>query len=388
MTSHQNNGLGSVLVLALGTFAVGTDAFIVAAFLPSMAEGLGVTPATAGQSVTVFALAYALLAPVIATFTAALPRRRLLITALLLLGLANIGSALAPTFGILIVTRIVAAAAAAAYTPNAGAVAAQLVKPELRARALAIVIGGLSVSTALGVPLGHVASTLLDWRASLALVGLVAFAALIGVALLMPRLAGAPHVSLGQRLQLLRQKRVLTVLPLTVLGMTACYVPFAFMLHILEALLIPGALVTAMLLGYGFGAVAGNYASGMLTDRAGSFAVLIAAYLLLTATFGALLSLSLVQVASHAALVGLLIFGWGAASWSQTPPQQMRLIAVAPEQAPVAIALNASAIYAGIGLGSAIGGATIGHGAPVALAAGLAIAVLALIYALLTRRWG
>ncbi|HTN97061.1 MAG TPA: MFS transporter [Nordella sp.] len=387
MTQQQTNGLSSVLVLALGTFAVGTDAFIVAAFLPSMAEGLGVTPAAAGQSVTVFALAYALLAPVIATFTAALPRRRLLITALLLLGLANIGSALAPSFGILIATRIVAAAAAATYTPNAGAVAAQLVKPELRARALAIVIGGLSVSTALGVPLGHVASTLLDWRASLALVGLVAFAALIGVALLMPRLAGAPQVSLGQRLQLLRRKNVLIVLPLTVLGMTACYVPFAFTLHILEALLIPAALVTAMLLCYGLGAVAGNYASGMMTDRAGPIAVLIAAYLLLTAIFAALLSLSLVQAASHGALVGLLIFGWGSASWSQTPPQQMRLIAAAPEQAPVAIALNSSAIYAGIALGSAIGGATIGHGASVTLAAGLGLAVVTLIYASITRRW-
>ncbi|MFZ5674772.1 MAG: MFS transporter, partial [Pseudomonadota bacterium] len=123
MTRSHDKGLGSVLILALGTFAVGTDAFIVAAFLPSMAAGLGVTTAMAGQSMTVFAVAYALLAPVIATFTATAPRRRLLIAALLLLGLANIGSALAPSFAILIVTRIVAAAAAAAYTPNAGAAA-------------------------------------------------------------------------------------------------------------------------------------------------------------------------------------------------------------------------------------------------------------------------
>lgn len=162
MNGPQNNGLGSVLVLALGTFAVGTDAFIVSAFLPEMARELGVTTAMAGQSVTIFALAYALLAPVIATLTATLPRRRLLMAALFFLGLANIGSALAPSLGVLIATRIAAAAAAATYTPNAGAVAAQLVGPEQRARALAIVIGGLSISTALGVPLGHVASTLFD----------------------------------------------------------------------------------------------------------------------------------------------------------------------------------------------------------------------------------
>ncbi len=386
MTQPQNNGLGSVLILALGTFAVGTDAFIVSAFLPSMAESLGVSTAMAGQSVTVFALAYALLAPIIATFTASLPRRRLLIAALFLLGLANIGSALAPSFAILIATRILAAAAAAAYTPNAGAAAAQLVGLEQRGRALAIVIGGLSASMALGVPLGHVASTLLDWRSALALVGLVAFAAMIGLAWRMPHLAGAMRVSLKGRLALLTEPRVMIVLPLTVLGMMASYVPYAFTLPILEALFIPAGAVTAMLLCYGFGAVAGNYASGMLTDRASPFVVLIGAYLLLTVSYGALLAMNLFETASHAVLIGLLVIGWGAASWSQTPPQQLRLIAAAPDQAPVVIALNSSAIYAGVGLGSAIGGVTIGHGAYATLAAGLVVAVLALAYAIVTRR--
>jgi predicted MFS family arabinose efflux permease len=107
-------GLNSTFILALGTFAVGTDAFIVSAFLPAMADGLSVTPAMAGQSVTVFALAYALLAPAIATLTSAVPRRKLLVWALIFLGLANIASALSPTLGTLIVTRIAAAAAAAA----------------------------------------------------------------------------------------------------------------------------------------------------------------------------------------------------------------------------------------------------------------------------------
>lgn len=386
MTQPQNNGLGSVLILALGTFAVGTDAFIVSAFLPSMAESLGVSTAMAGQSVTVFALAYALLAPIIATFTASLPRRRLLIAALFLLGLANIGSALAPSFALLIATRILAAAAAAAYTPNAGAAAAQLVGLDQRGRALAIVIGGLSASMALGVPLGHVASTLFDWRSALALVGLVAFAAMIGVAWRMPHLAGAVRVSLKGRLALLTEPRVMIVLPLTVLGMMASYVPYAFTLPVLEALFIPAGAVTAMLLCYGFGAVAGNYASGMLTDRASPFVVLIGAYLLLTVSYGALLAMSLFETTSHAILIGLLVIGWGAASWSQTPPQQLRLIAAAPDQAPVVIALNSSAIYAGVGLGSAIGGATIGHGAEVTLGAGLGLAVVALAYAGMTRR--
>lgn len=159
-------GLGVPLMLALGTFAVGTDAFIVAAFLPAMADGLAVTPAEAGHSVTAFALSYAILAPIIATLASALPRQALLAGALAVLAVANIGSALAPSLGILIATRVAAAAAAAAYSPNAVAAAGLLARPEAKARTLALVIGGLTVATAIGVPLGRIASVVIDWRAA------------------------------------------------------------------------------------------------------------------------------------------------------------------------------------------------------------------------------
>ncbi|WZB66322.1 MFS transporter [Achromobacter xylosoxidans] len=117
---QSKRSLGSTLVLALGTFAVGMDAFIVSAFLPEMAEDLSVSASMAGWSVTAFALAYALLAPIIATMTSTVARRRLLVSSLFLLGLANIASAACTTLGLLILTRIAAAASAAAYTPNAG----------------------------------------------------------------------------------------------------------------------------------------------------------------------------------------------------------------------------------------------------------------------------
>ena len=102
-------GLPSTIVLAFGTFAVGTDAFVVTGFLPEMARTLDVSPQAAGQSVTVFAVAYAVLSPILATLTARVPRRVLLVGALVVLGLANIGSALAPSYGVLVATRILAA---------------------------------------------------------------------------------------------------------------------------------------------------------------------------------------------------------------------------------------------------------------------------------------
>jgi len=120
----QTYGLMSVITLTLGTLAVGTDVFIVAGFLPAMAQSLNVSAANAGQSVTVFAVTFATLAPVLAAVTARIPRRGLLVGSLLILCLANLGTALSPVLPALLATRVLAAIGAAMYTPGATAVSA------------------------------------------------------------------------------------------------------------------------------------------------------------------------------------------------------------------------------------------------------------------------
>jgi predicted MFS family arabinose efflux permease len=381
--SEPAHGLNAVAVLALGTFVVGTDAFIVSAFLPAMAKGLAATTAMAGRSVTAFALAYAFLAPVISTLTATFKRRRLLVLALIFLGLANIGSALAPSLGILIATRIAAAAAAAAYTPNAGAVAAAMVRPEIRARALAVVIGGLTAATALGIPLGHIVSAALNWRAALVLVGVLSFLAAISVLSIMPNLPGGARTTIRKRLAVLRHRQVLVILPLTVIGMAACYIPYAFTIPVLDALLGSSASVTAMLLLYGFGAMAGNHLSGRATDRAGPAPVLACAYALMLGALGAMAFASGNAPASWM-LVAVLMICWGASSWAQTPAQQHRLISSAPQEASLVVGLNSSAIYLGISIGTAIGSCVMQISTAQTLWCASALAGIALCYVLAT----
>lgn len=371
-------GLRFTLILAAGTFAVGTDAFVVAGLLPDMAAALRVSTAAAGQSVTVFAISYAVLAPVLSTLTARLPRRTLLVAALLVLAAGNLLSAVADTLPVLIVGRIVAAAGAAAYTPNAGAAGASLVPPALRGRALAVVIGGLTVATALGVPLGGLTGRWLGWRAALVAVALLALAVAVAVRLAMPALPGAAAVPLRARLTALRQPAVLAVLPLTVIGMAACYTVYAFAVPTLGALGVGAYQVNLMLLLYGLGAVAGNVASGYATDRWGAVPVLVVGYAAMVVALGVLGALSTAGSAPTL-LVGLLVGAWGAASWCQTPAQQHRLIAAAPQQAPLVVSLNSSAIYLGIGLGTTAGGAALTSGVPTMYALGAAGAVLALL---------
>lgn len=286
--ASEPNGLRRTLILALGTFAVGTDSFILAGFLPDLADSLRVSTATAGLAVTVFAAAYALGSPVLATFTARLPRRTLLVSALLVLALGNLGSALAPTFWALLATRVLAALGAAAFTPNAGAVASALVRPEARARALAVVIGGLTIATALGVPLGDLLGQWLGWRSALLGVALVCLMAASGVAAWVPPLPGNPYVPLGTRLAVLRNRSVAAVLPLTVLGMAAAYTVYAYAVPALGAMGIGATSTAWVLMLYGAGAVAGNLSSGYATDRWGATRVLTTGYVTMALALGVL----------------------------------------------------------------------------------------------------
>lgn len=384
MSVHTNDpSWGSswafVTILALGTFAVSTDAFIVAGLLPSMATTLQVSMAAAGQSVTIFAMTYAVFAPILATGAAKIPRRTLLVGALLVLGLANLGAALAPNFTVLLIFRALAAVGAAVYTPTAGAVAAAVARPAARGRALAIVVGGLTVATVVSVPLGYLANAWVGWRITLSLVAVLCF--IIGLAIfrVLPILIGGTPVPLLTRLAVLRQPGVVKVLPLTVLGMAASYTIYAYSVPAFQAVGISSDAIGAFLLVYGLGAVLGSIGCGYATDRWGAIRVLSVTYSVMTVALGVLWWFAIRSTAPEA-LIGFLVGLWGASTWSQTPPQQHRLVAAAPHEIPLTLSLNASAIYLGIGSGTALGGMALTAGVPVVYGAGAGMAALALFY--------
>jgi DHA1 family inner membrane transport protein len=259
------------------------------------------------------------------------------------------------------------------------------VRPELRARALAVVIGGLTIATALGVPLGNLASHYFGWRTALGLVAGLCLVVSIGLRLIMPALPGNVRVPLRQRLAVLRRPAVLGVLPLTVLGMGACYTAYAYSVPALSAVHIPESADLLMLFLYGLGAVIGNLAAGYATDRWGSARVLNIGYVCMVLALGLLAWLA----AAHADLkigVGVLVMLWGASSWCQTPPQQHRLIAVAPNEAPLVVSLNSSSIYLGIGLGTILGGIALPSGMATVYGLGAALALAALVFLQFTAR--
>ncbi|MGW2253329.1 MFS transporter [Kitasatospora sp. NPDC001660] len=364
-----------LLLLALGTFAVGTDSMVVAGILGPVAADLGVSVPAAGQLVTVFALGYALLAPVLAALTARWPRRRLLLTALAVFTAANALSALAPSFGPLLATRVLAAAGAALYTPTANAAATALVAPGRRGRALATVLGGMTAATALGVPLGTWVGRA-DWRMTMWLVTALGLAALAGLALLLrdlPAPAAAP--GLRARLAPLGRPRVLGAAATTL----AFFLAFQSV-YIYLATAVAGATggdanrLSAVLAAGGVASVAGSWLGGRLVDRMGVRRVLPAGSALAALAFAALpwLGRSMPGALVYAVVASL-------AGWAVSVALAHRLASVDPANAPVLLSLNSSALYLGTAAGGVAGSAAIavlgGRWFP------LAAAVLALVAA-------
>jgi MFS transporter, DHA1 family, purine base/nucleoside efflux pump len=367
-------------LLAAGAFAVGTSAYVVSGVLPAVSAELDVSVTAAGQLTTAFALAYAVSAPLLATVTARWERRRLLLAALLVAALGNAVSAVATTYPLLLGGRIVAALGAAAYTPAATLFATALRPPAERGRAVAIVFGGLTVALALGVPIGSLLAGSIGYRGVFAVVAAISLVAALAVRMQLPLMAGSPTVALRERFAVAADRRVLTLLAITVFGVVATMSVYIYVVPLLTVTTgLAGSTIGGLLLVYGLGAIVGNAWGGRATDRFGSIPTLLATlagFIIMIAT----LPLTATTVVGAA----IALFLWSVFTWSFNPPVQNLLLELAPAGGLV-LSLNASAIYLGMGLAGVLGGVVIGTAGVLALpevGAVLGLVVVGLMFAL------
>ncbi len=377
--------------LALGTFAIGVEGFMIAPLLPDLARDLSVSLLSAGQLVTVFALTYAISSPVLTALTGDFDRRRLLIASMLAFAAANFVAWSASGYPALLAARILLAIAAGLYVPNASALASAVVEPSRRGAALAIVTGGSSVAVALGVPLGALVGERFGWRLNFAAIGALALIATVGLLRGLPRdIAGRPPVaSLRERLEVARQPAVLLALLNTMLWATGAFTVYTYLASFLaHAAELTGSSISAVLFLWGVAAIIGLRLGGRLNDRFGHLPVIVTSLSVLALAF---LSLStsavlLPPLAARAAIL-LAIALWGVSAWSFFPAQQARLISIAGVQvAPVALSLNASFQFLGFSSGAALGSLTLANASPLALGWVGAICVTAALSLVLAAR--
>ncbi|MEU6962926.1 MFS transporter [Streptomyces chrestomyceticus] len=348
-------------VLAAGTFVVGTDAFVIAGVLPGIAADLHVGLGAAGQLVTVFAIAYAVLSPLLAACTAGWSRRTVLITALAVFALGNAATALAPGYPAALAARVVAAAGAALYAPNASATAAALAGEAARGRAFALVNTGLTSALILGAPLGTAVGGAYGWRTTMWLVTVLPLLVVPLLAARLPRIRTGTPRGLRRRLAPLADRGVLYTLVVTVVVFVGIYIPFEYLSAVYGPVLGHegsgtgagggGGPTAVLLLVFGVTGTAGNLVAGRLADRFGPRRVVLGAALALTVIFG-LVPLSREWL--PAALLAVAVSGW--VSFSVTTPQQHRIAALAPQAQSVAVSLNAAAVYLAVSLAGGLGG--------------------------------
>ncbi|WP_129298733.1 MFS transporter [Streptomyces lydicus] len=365
-------------LLTLGAFTLGLDAYVMAGVLPVLADDIGTRVALAGQLVTVFTLAYALSAPLVAGLLSGVRPRALILAALAVFTLGNGATALAPSLGTLLLARAVAGAGAGVYSALSTAAAAALVPPERRGRALALVMGGMSAGTVLGVPIGVLLAEHTGWRATMWLLTGLGAGALAGLAALLPTVPAEPVVPVRARLTALTDRAVAPVVAVSFLAAVASLGLYTYLAPVLAAAGGVGE-VAPYLWAWGAGGVLGSVLAGPLVDRTGRARLLTGGVLAVIVP-----ALALLPVLASVALPGAVaaLVAWGAAGWALQVPQQHRLLALRAERGTIALALNNSALYLGSAVGSALGGLALGAGlAPCALpwvAAGVAAAGLAL----------
>lgn len=351
-----------IFLLPLGAFAIGTGNIVFVGVLEPLANDLGVSIATAGQLATAFAVAYALSAPLLVSLTARLPRRPVLVIALAVFALANAGMALAPDFITLVPLRILAAFAAAVYMPVAMGIAITLAGPGYQGRAMAIVLFGLTAAFLGGIPLGTWIGSTSGWRASFGFSAILSLVSLAVIAPAMPRLAGT--ASRGLRgLGVILRPAVAATLAVTALAFVAVFCTNAYIGPILtRAAGLDGPGIALMQVLLGIGGVLGVPLGGILADRRPTLAVvavMIGAILLAQPVYS-LFMLVPGWSASTASIVfiGAAMIVASGALFALGPIQQDRLIGYAPEERDIVLALNASALFLGQGIGAALGGIT------------------------------
>ncbi len=342
-------------LFALTNLVVGTGAFVLTGILKPVSDDLGVSVAAAGQAMTAYALASAFLSPFLIVATGQWLRKRAIQCALILFFIGTVVCALSPTLGALLGGRVLMGMGSM-YSALASGLVVAMVAPAVRARVLALVFSGVSLSYAIGLPLGTWLGFNYGWHAPMALVALCCLLALVALSVALPREIKAPGASFAGLGAMLRRPAILRVWLRTLLYFIAIFTVFAYVGPVLQALHpMPAQQLTFTLVLFGISGIVGTFAGGWASDRFGPIRALRINLAVFIAT---LLCVPLTQ-GSYPLLITVFIV-WGIAGFSLAAPQMSRLTSLEPSQAPLLLSLNASMIYLGTALGAVVSGALLG----------------------------
>lgn len=371
----------AVVSLALGVFGLVTAEFLPASLLTAMAGDLGISAGAAGQAVTATALVGAVAAPSIPLLTRRFDRKAVLLALTLLLVLSNALAATADSFGVLLAARVMLGVALGGFWSMAAALAMRLVPEKLFARAMSVVLTGVSVATVCAAPVGAWMGDLWGWRSAFVAAGVVSVLTLVFQLVTLPALPPRDNPDLRVLGRLLARPGVRMALLAVLLVISGHFAGFTYIRPLMEDVThLSVSAISAVLLGYGIGGFFGNFAGGLIAERSERYAIVAGGAVI------AVLAASLLVAGGSAVVTAVAVALWGFAFGAFPVGFQTWIVRAAPDQAEGAGGLLVAAFQVAIASGAVGGGLLVDH---IGALGGPAFAVAALaLGTVLTLRYG
>ncbi|MGM0969038.1 hypothetical protein C2W59_01328 [Bacillus pumilus] len=341
-----------VYLLALAAFLIGTIEYIITGIIQMVADDLHVTTSAAGLLVTSLALSAAIGAPIVIALTINIDRRKILSWMLMIFILSNFITSVSHSFEMVMMTRILQGISGGTAIVVAMAVATRLVEREKRGTAIGIILMGLSSSLVLGVPIGTFLSSMIGWKALFAAIGLITLIPLIVVYRRIPSMKEQEPVTLRMQLSILKDKRILLAVAVTLFYVGGYSTLFTYLTPFLQASAnLSITEISGILLLAGICSFLGSSLGGMAADKKGPIFTIFSGIILQI-----IMLLLLSFVTGNLVVMVAVIMIWMIATWSTSPAQQLYLVTLVPKSPDIALSVNTSFIQFGFALGSGVGG--------------------------------
>jgi len=339
--------------LSLGVFGLVTAEFLPASLLTAMAADLGISAGAAGQAVTATALVGAVAAPSVPLLTRRFDRKAVMLALTALLMLSNAIAASAGSLAVLLVARVLLGVALGGFWSMAAALAMRLVPGPLFARAMSVILTGVSIATVCAAPIGAWMGDLWGWRSAFVAAGVVSALTFAAQLVTLPALPPRDSPSLRVLGELLRRPSVGVALLAVLLVISGHFAGFTYIRPLMEDVTrLPVGAISAILLGYGIGGFFGNFAGGFVAERSERRAIVLGGAAI------ALLATALLVAGSSAMVTAIAVSLWGFAFGAFPVGFQTWIVRAAPDQAEGAGGLLVAAFQIAIASG-AIGGGVL-----------------------------
>lgn len=363
------------IALAAGGFGIGTGEFVIMGLLPEVATTYGVSVPEAGRVISAYALGVVIGAPIIAVLAAKLSRRTLLLLLMGVFAIGNVTSALAPDFLSFTALRFVTGLPHGAYFGVAALVAASMVPPHRRARAVGRVMLGLTIATLIGTPIATFLGQMMSWRAAFLMVGAIGALTVVLIALYLPKDKVAEGASIRRELGAFGRLQVWLTLAVAAVGFGGMFSIFSYIAKTTtDTAGLPASMVAIVLALFGIGMNVGNVVGSRMADYS------------LKGTIGGMLAFNVVLMsvfsltAHDPVMLCICVFLTGC-GFAACPAVQTRLMDVAADAQTLAAASNHSAFNIANALGAWLGGLVItwGYGYGATGFVGAALSALGLV---------